>query len=178
MVQAPDLAAARERYVRSVQRTLVWPAADSAPAGPAERGFAAALRQCVAPVRDQLAALAGDATISDCYPVLVFGIRLAIDGACQAQPQSFRAAQLPLLATGSIIDRRDLLGAMAVYEACAQKLSLDFQAELEALAEQSGQPLSGTLAVYFKRDAAMRTVEVMGLRECRSGSSFTFRTKC
>jgi hypothetical protein len=114
---------------------------------------------------------------SECYSIVVFGVRLAVLAVRRFDTEAYRAGVLALIASSPKVDWRDVLGAFAIFENCGNRLGIDFQSELEAAVKHSDEAkLRSTMEGFFSRAEAMRSVDVMGLVESGAGDEFTFKS--
>ena len=115
---------------------------------------------------------------SDCYSIVIFGVRLAVLAVRNTQPETYKLGVLALAAGIPKVDWRDVLGAFGIFENCGNRLGIRFQDEFKLVADitdvGSVQP---TIDGFFSRDHEMRSIEVMGFTECGTGKEFTFRSK-
>ena len=136
------------------------------------------LRACGWSVEQQVSALEKDHDWSDCYSLVIFGVRLAILAVRQTQPSIYRIGLVALVAGSPKVDWRDVLGAFAIFNICGKRLGIDFQTEVEPIAACGDTAkLRSTLDGFFSRDENMRAVDVMGFQECGQGESLTYRAK-
>ena len=129
-------------------------------------------------VEQQISTLERGRDWSDCYSLVIFGVRLAILAVRQKQPGIYRIGLIALAAGSPKVDWRDVLGAFAIFNVCGKRLGIDFQTEVEPVAACGDvAKLRSILDGFFSRDEEMRGVEVMGVQECGEGESLTFRAK-
>ena len=127
---------------------------------------------------EKIEALSDGLDWSDCYAVVVFGVRLAVLAVRNAVPAYFRQGVIALAAGSPKVDWRDLFGAFAIFEDCGHRLGIHFHDELDFVLGFSDEAkLRSTMDGYFSRPEEMRSVEVMGFVESGSGRELTFKPK-
>jgi hypothetical protein len=143
-----------------------------------EQALVELLRDCELSVEQQVSALSKDRDWSDCYSLVIFGVRLAILAVRQEQQNLYRIGLIAMVAGSPKVDWRDVLGAFAIFNVCGKRIGMEFQAEIEAIAGCGDtDKLRPTLDGFFSRDDEMRAVEVMGFQESGAGDSLTYRPK-
>lgn len=143
-----------------------------------EQALLELLSDCELSVEQQVSTLSKDRDGSDCYSLVIFAVRLAVLAVRQEQQNPYRNRLIVLVAGSPRVDWRDVLGAFAIFNACGKRIGIDFQAEVEPIAACADpDKLRPTLDGFFSRDDEMRAVDVMGLQECGTGGSLTYRPK-
>lgn len=143
-----------------------------------EAGLLETLRHCELSIEQQISQLASNRNWSDCYSIVVFGVRLAILAVRTNDAAVYRTGITALVAGCPKVDWRDVLGAFSIFEECGKRLSLEFQKEVESIAPYGGvEKLRSTLDGFFSRDEEMRAVDVMGFKEIGEGDNLTYRAK-
>jgi hypothetical protein len=126
---------------------------------PAEVEFARALRQYRGEKID-FGALRKELTIVDSYHLSIFAVRTAVFAAQSSSPEVYRDALFASMIDDNV-DYRDLLGALSIMEDCANRLGLDFSAELDAafvIATTERQHIIRD--VYLETSAELRTPQI------------------
>lgn len=143
-----------------------------------EQELLAWLSDCGLSIEQKISTLVKDRDWSECYSLVIFGVRLAILAVRQRPPSTYSTGLVALVAGSPKVDWRDVLGAFAIFDACGRRIGVDFQAEVERVAA-CGEPelLRSTIDGFFSRDAEMRCVDVMGFQECGVGETLNYRPK-
>ena len=137
-----------------------------------------AIRNGILPIDQLISKLSGDRDWSACYSIVIFSVRLSILAVRTQNTSLYQTGIVVLVAGSSNIDWRDALGALAIFEACGKQLTLDFQAEVEAIASMVElEKLRPVLDGYFARADELRTVEAMGHRQLGEGPTLMYRSR-
>ena len=91
------------------------------------------LRACGWSVEQQVSALEKDHDWSDCYSLVIFGVRLAILAVRQTQPSIYRIGLVALVAGSPKVDWRDVLGASLSSTSAESGLASIFKRKLNQL---------------------------------------------
>ncbi|PHS09670.1 MAG: hypothetical protein COA78_11930 [Blastopirellula sp.] len=127
---------------------------------------------------EKISVLSDGLNWSDCYSIVIFGVRLAVLATRLSKPDIYKSGILALAAGGSKIDWRDLLGVFAIFEYCSICLSLDFQSEIQRVANLSNEEkLHSSLDSYYSRSTEMRSLDVLGFEKIGVGDSLNFKPK-
>lgn len=115
---------------------------------------------------------------SNCYSIVILGVRLAILGVRTTNITAYRCGILAFVAGGPKIDWRDLLGVLAILENCADRLDVSFQIESEkVLGLTNDAKMHSIVGGYFSRPDEMRSVDVMGFIAVGGAHDLTFKPK-
>jgi len=99
------------------------------------------------------------------YPIVILGCRLAVFAVRTEDAETYRLGVLPLTAGVSKIDWRDGLTAFSVFEDCANRLGISFQAEVErVVALGFEEQLQLAFKGFFPRSPEMRDGKALGVR--------------
>jgi hypothetical protein len=180
MNQLPhSLPAAVTQFTESCGREYEFPAGGRIPfLTQQETELLEVLSKSDIPYDEKVVAMSEGRDWSDCYSIVIFGIRLAVWGVRSVSQRTFRYGVLALAAGMPKLDWRDVLGALAIFEVCGKRLGIDFQSEIEGTVALLNQDnLHSILNGFFTRTNEMRAVEVMGFKQVGEGREFTFISK-
>ncbi|MDP1560484.1 MAG: hypothetical protein Q8M16_03715 [Pirellulaceae bacterium] len=143
-----------------------------------EQALLEVLLDCELSVKHQISTLSSGLDWSDCYSLVIFGVRLAILAVRREHQRLYGIGLVVLVAGSPKVDWRDALGAFAIFNECGRRICVDFQSEVELIAASGDiDKLQPTLDSFFLRDDQMRAVDAMGFQECGAGDSLMFRAK-
>ncbi|MBL8891039.1 MAG: hypothetical protein JNL67_13740 [Planctomycetaceae bacterium] len=143
-----------------------------------EEALVRALQESGLSIEQQISTLAKARDWSDCYSLVILGVRLAISAVRHQQPSKYNIGLVALVAGSPKVDWRDALAAFAIFDACGKQVGIDFQAEVESVSALGDkEKLQSTIDNFFLRDPEMRAVGVFGLQECEKGERLLYRTK-
>ena len=127
---------------------------------------------------EKIKLIGGERDWSDCYSIAIFGIRLAVFAVRVSNAELFSIGNLLLVAASPKIDWRDVLGALAIFEACGERLGIEFRREIERTVRYGDEAkLRPTIDGYFSRDREMREVKVMGFEQVGEGKELNFKPR-
>lgn len=103
---------------------------------------------------------------TECYDVLILGVRLAILSVRQHNTARFRQGLLFLFAGARKVDDRDVLRACSIFENCANQLEVEFETEaFQILPPGHLGKFCPTVSAFFRRSEEMKAIQVMGIQE-------------
>lgn len=127
-----------------------------------EVAFVESLEESTPLAQATILAIGQELGLRQSYLCVIFAVRMAIFAARTGSAGYLRNG-LHGLVFGTLVDRRDLLGALSIIEDCAQRIAFDFLGELRTFRDAVHDAgVRATIEGYLSRLPEMRKVEVMG----------------
>jgi hypothetical protein len=114
---------------------------------------------------------------SDCYSLVILGLRVSVSAARGDSQSSLQLAMALIIAGCQRLDYRDTLRAFSVLEDCADRTKCDIKKILESWGREV--PLGRVEPIvedFFEREKTSRRIDSMGIVTIGSGRELQFRS--
>ena len=143
-----------------------------------ETALAAAFRDAPPSRAEDYSELRSSLSFRNCYACVTFGVRMAILAVRTDDIALLKVAMYGLILDNGQMDYRDMLGALAIVEECANRLGQDFTTEVSAVYDLiEDADVRATLDGYLSRSPEMRDVEVMGFTVIDQEEGLCFKSR-
>jgi hypothetical protein len=113
-------------------------------------------------------------TRDDSYVVVIWAVRTAIFAERTANPRAFGIAGFGLAVDEDLVDWRDILRAMAVFEEIAERMGISLEESIQHARAAALPDRAHTIDAHFRRRPAIRSIDVMALSRIATEQGITY----